>query len=288
MIRNLHQKILLHAGILLQDLAIPHERRIRQSTVRPYLAGLFTLPFFFITNYLFNHQRLLLSFLPEGMPMYYFGVILPFGTLLPSLALGWIIREADGEAHLFGATLKVRDFRMMFFTAIAGIILSIIPVGWVVLSNPSELLNGVRLSIWLFMMSLAEVLLCIGAVFHATQWLMLQWLPGRNRIFIRTGIAMLVSAIIFALIHVSYPAPWNSWEMMPVLVPAGILMALAYALTRSLAATVVFNNVIGVASYMLTGVVFSGSATLGLVFDGISAFAVVTIVMLIGIYDEEF
>lgn len=288
MIRNLHQKLLLHAGVLLQDLAIPHEKRVRKSTARPYVTSLVTLPLFFLTNYLFNHQRLWLGFLPEGRPMYFFTVLLPFGVLLPSLTLGWIIREADGEAHLFGATIKMRDLKMMLFAFIAGIIINIIPVGRLVIKDPYQLLYSVYLSILLFSSSLAEILLHVGVVFNFMQWLMLKKLPGRNRVLLRTMIAIVVSALTFAAFHLSYPAPWNSWQMMLILLAVGVIVMFFYAITRSIAAAVVFDNILSVAGYMLTGTGFTDSIVLGLVFNGISVFAVILILMLVGIYDEEF
>lgn len=288
MIKNLHQKLLIHAGILIQDLVTPHERRVRKATARPYVAGLMTLPLFFITNYLFNHGRLLLNFLPEGRPMYFFTIILPFGTLLPSLALGWLIREADGEAHVFGATLKFRDLKMTLLSLITGALIAGVPVGRMLLNDPALLGIGLHLFIWLFMVSLAEVLLFIGALFHAVEWLMLGWLPGRNRIFTRTGFAVVLTGLIYGLFHFSYADPWNTWGAMMVLVPAGILISLVYALTRSLAATAVFNNILAVSGYLLTGMNFYGSDTLGLVLNGIAVFAAIIILVLVGIYDEEF
>jgi hypothetical protein len=288
MIKNLPRKLLLHAGILIDNLVTPHERQARKSTGRPYVSSLFTLPLFFITNYLFNHQHLFLTFLPEGRPMYFFTVILSFGIVLPSLTLGWLIREADGEAHIFGATLKLRDFKMTLIAVVAGIVITVIPVGRLLLKEPALFGASVHLFIWLLMVSLAEVLLYIGAVFHTVQWLALKWLPGRNRIYRRTVIAIAVSALIYALFHFSYPEPWNSWKMMLVLIPAGVLISLAYALTRSLMATVVFNNIIAVAGYLLTGSTFAGSDMLGVVLNGIAIFAVIIILILVGIYDEEF
>ena len=155
MIKNLPQKLLIHTGILIQDLVTPHEKRVRKATIGPYVAGLTTLPLLFITNYLFNHGRLLLSFLPEGQPMYFFIVILPFGTLLPSLALGWLIREADGEAHVFGATLKLRDLKLMTFSFIAAALIMGFPVGKMIVSKPALLGTAVHLFIWLSMISSA-------------------------------------------------------------------------------------------------------------------------------------
>jgi hypothetical protein len=288
MIKNLPRRLILHTGILIENLTTPHDRRVRKFTSRPYVFALLTLPFFFVTNYLFNHQRLWFSFLPEGRPMYFFTVILPFGILLPSLTLGWLIREADGEAHIFGATLKYRDLKMMAFAFAAGIIITIIPVGQRILGNISLIGTSVHLFIWLFMVSLAEVLMFIGVVFNTALWLALKWFPGRNRIFTRTAAAIAISALAYALFHISYPTPWNTWGMMIALFPAGILISLAYALTRSLAATVVFNNVLSTAGYLLMGIVLSGSDILGLVLNAIVVFAVIIILMLVGIYDEEF
>jgi hypothetical protein len=288
MIKNLPRKLILHAGILMDNLVTPHEKRVRRFTGRPYLFSLLTLPFFLAANYLFNHQRLWLSFLPEGRPMYFFTVILPFGILLPSLTLGWLIREADGEAHIFGATLKYRDLKMMAFAFAAGIVITFIPVGWRILGDISLIGTSIHLFIWLFMVSLAEVLMFIGVVFNTALWLALKWFPGRNRLFERTAVAVALSALAYALFHFTYPDPWNSWSIVAMLVPVGLMVSLAYVFTRSLAATVVFTNVLSVAGYLLTDSLLTGSDILGMVLNAIVVFAVVIILMLVGIYDEEF
>jgi len=288
MIKNLPRKLILHAGILIDNLVTPHEKRVRRFTGRPYVFGLLTLPFFFATNYLFNHQRLWFSFLPEGRPMYFFTVILPFGILLPSLTLGWLIREADGEAHIFGATLKYRDLKMMGFALAAGIIITIIPVGWHILGDISLIGTSVHLFIWLFMVSLAEVLMFVGVIFNTALWLSFKWFPGRAYVFDRTAIAVVLAAFVYSLFHFSYPEPWNSWGMVALLVPVGIIISLAYVVTRSLAATVVFTNVLSVAGYLLTDSLLTGSDVLGIVLNAIVVFAVIIILMLVGIYDEDF
>jgi hypothetical protein len=288
MIKDLPRKLILHAGILMDNLVTPHEKRARRFTTRPYLAGLLTLPIFLTANYLFNHQRLWLSFLPEGRPMYFFIVILPFGILLPSLTLGWLIREADGEAHLFGATLKYRDLKMMALALAAGTIITIIPVGLRVLGDFSLIGTSIHLFIWLLMVSLAEVLMCVGVVFNVGLWLSFKWFPGRAHRVDRTVIAGVIAAFAYALFHFTYPDPWNSPGMVAMLVPVGLMISLAYALTQSLAATVVFTNVLSVAGYLLTDSILTGSDALGVVLNGIVIFAVVIILMLIGIYDQEF
>jgi hypothetical protein len=288
MIKSLPRKLIFHAVVLIDNLITPHEKRVRQVTGRPYFLAVMTLPFFFAANYLFNHQRLWLSFLPEGRSMYFFTVILPFGVLLPSLTLGWLIREADGEAHLFGATLKYRDVKMMVSAFIAGIIITIIPAGQRILGDFSLIGTSVHLFIWLFMVSLAEVLLFIGVVFNTVLWLALKWLPGRNRILTRTAAAVILSALAYALFHFTYPNPWNTWGMIIGLIPCGVLISLAYALTRSLAAAVVFNNVLATAGYLFWGISLAGSDVLGLVLNAIVVFAVIIILLLVGIYDDEF
>lgn len=288
MIKNLPRKLILHAGILIDNLVTPHEKRVRRFTSRPYVFSLLTLPFFLLSNYLFNHQRLWLSFLPEGHPMYFFIVILPFGILLPSLTLGWLIREADGEAHIFGATLKYRDLKMMAVALAAGIVITIVPVGRRILGDLSLIGTSVHLFIWLFMVSLAEVIMFIGVVFNTALWLAFKWFPGRNRLFERTAMAVVLSALAYALFHFTYPDPWNSWGMVAMLVPVGIMISLVYTFTRSLAATVVFTNVLSVAGYLLTDSLLIGSDVLGMVLNAIVVFAVVIILMLVGIYDEDF
>jgi hypothetical protein len=288
MMKNLPRKLITRAGILIDNLVTPHEKRARRFTGRPYLFSLLNLPLFFITNYLFNHQRLWLSFLPEGRPMYFFIVILPFGVLLPSLTLGWLIREADGEAHIFGATLKIHDLKMIALVLAAGVAMTIIPIGRLFLSDLSLIATSFHLFNWLLMASLAEVMLSIGVVFNATLWASFKLFPGRPYVFDRTVVAVVLAGITFAVLHFSYADPWNNWNMVLLLVPVGIIIGLVFTFTRSLAATVVFTNVLNVAGYLLTDTMLGGSDVLGVVLNGIVIFAVVLILMLVGIYDEEF
>ncbi len=288
MIRNLPQKLLNRADVVIDGLVTPHEKKVRQFTGRPYAFSVIAVLLFFLANYLFNHGQFLLTFLPEGGPMYFFTVILPFGIIMPSLTLGWLIREADGEAHIFGATVKVRDFKMTLAALIAGAVITVYPVVRGILGNPAGVYIWFHLFVWITMQSLAEVLLFIGAIFNTTQWLALKWLPGRNRVVLRTAIAMTLAAFVFAIYHFSYPIPWNNWQMMLLLFPVGLLIALVFSLTRSMMATVVFNNVITVASYITMGATISGSDTLAIVFSGIALFAAILIIVLVGVYDEDY
>jgi hypothetical protein len=288
MIKSLPRRLLNHAVVIIDNLITPHERRIRQVTGRPYFYAILTLPVFFLTNYLFNHQAFWLDFSPEGSYMYFFAVILPFGVLLPSLSLGWLIREADGEAHLFGATLKYRDLKLMALAFGTGVIIIVIPVGQRILYDFHLFGTIIHLFIWVFMVSLAEVLLFHGVVFNAAFWLALKWFPGRNRILMRTIMAVTLSALIYAIFHLTYNPPWNNGDTILILIPFGLLVSLFFAYTRSLAATVIFNNVLKSAGYLIVGTVIIGSDLLGLVLNGIMIFAVALILLLVGVYDEDF
>jgi hypothetical protein len=131
-------------------------------------------------------------------------------------------------------------------------------------------------------------LMCIGIVFNTGLWLSFKWFPGRAHRIDRTIIAIVMASFAYALFHFTYPDPWNSAGMVAMLVPVGLMISLSFALTRSIAATVVFTNVLSVAGYLLTDSSLSGSDALGVVLNGIIIFAVVIILMLVGIYDQEF
>jgi len=84
---------------------------------REYWISLLAFPLFFLVNYLFNHQRELLNWLPQGRPTYFFAV-----SLVPSFALGWLIRSQNGKPGAFGATLTRRDFLMTVIAFATGLV----------------------------------------------------------------------------------------------------------------------------------------------------------------------
>lgn len=245
---------------------------------RMYLLGLLTFPLFFVVNYIFNHHRDWLAWLPTDRPMYTLAILLPFGTLLPTLVLGWFIRRYDGNRRAFGATWRWRDLLMAVIGLGLGLGNLYLAVWPTLAQDPNALGLGIHLFIWLLVASISEVMVFIGVVFHATEALVRQWWPGRGSRFIGAVSAILVSSVAFGLFHFSYYPPWDTWYWVIFLTPIWLMASTFYALTRSLVATIMFNNVLAVVGFVRNGQTVAGSNLLGLALDLIFIVAVIAIV----------
>jgi len=252
-----------------------------QHLVPVYLLSLLTFPLFFLTNYLFNHQRHLLAWLPEGRPVYFFAVLLPFGTILPGLALGWLIRCQKGSYRTFGATLTGRDFLTALVSFAIGLIAIYFAVKEKVSFNDEFFGSAIHYFIWLLIASIPEVLVFIGNIYHMTEAFVKNIWSGKGSSVIAAIGGIMVSAIAFGLFHFSYPAPWNTWEKIMTLIPVWLVVAGLYALTRSLVATVVFNNMMAIIGFLLYNLSLPGSEILGLILDCIAIISVITVVLII-------
>ena len=118
----------------------------------------------------------------------------------------------------------------------------------------------------------------IGVVFHATEVLAQQAWRGRGSRFIGAVSAILVSSVAFGLFHFSYYPPWDTWYWVIFLTPIWLMASTFYALTRSLAATVMFNNILAIVGFVRNGQTVAGSNGLGLTLDLIFIVAVIVIV----------
>ncbi len=248
-----------------------------QSQAHIYWISLLAFPLFFLVNYLFNHQREFLNWLPQGRPTYFFAVLLPFGTLIPSFALGWLIRSQNGKPNAFGATLTRRDFLMALIAFAVGLVAIYFAVGRKMHLDAANLGNAIHYFIWLLMASIPEVLVFIGIVLHATEAGIKHLWHGRGGQITSTISGIIVSAVAFGLFHFSYPSPWNTWEKVMTLVPVWLAVATLYVLTRSLIAAVIYNNMMAIIGFLLYNLSLPGSELLGLVSDGISIVAVLAI-----------
>lgn len=234
---------------------------------RIYWLGLLTFPLFFVINYIFNHYREWLAWLPDDRPMYTLAILLPFGTLLPALVLGWFIRRQDGNRRAFGATLGWRDLPLALIGIGLGLANLYLAVWPTLAQDPQALDLGLHLFIWLLVASISEVMVFIGVVFHATEALVRQRWLGRSGRFIGAVSAILVSSVAFGLFHFSYYPPWDTWYWVIFLTPIWLMASTFYALTRSLVATVMFNNILAIVGFVRNGQTVAGSNLLGLALD---------------------
>lgn len=245
---------------------------------RMYLLGLLTFPLFFVVNYIFNHHRDWLAWLPSDRPMYTLAILLPFGTLLPTLALGWFIRHQGSNRRAFGATLRWRDLLLAGLGLGLGLVNLYFAVWPTLAQEPNALGLGIHLFIWLLVASISEVMVFIGVVFHATEALVRQAWRGRGSRFIGAVSAVLVSSVAFGFFHFSYYPPWDTWYWVVFLTPIWLMASTFYALTRSLVATVMFNNILAIVGFVRNGQTVAGSNGLGLALDVLFMVAVIVIV----------
>jgi len=245
---------------------------------RLYWLGLLAFPLFFVINYIFNHHRDWLAWLPTDRPIYTLTILLPFGTLLPALVLGWFIRRQDGNRRAFGATLAWRDLLLAVIGLALGLANLYFAVWPTLAQDPNALALGVHLFIWLLVASISEVMVFIGVVFHATETLVRQRWPGRGGRVIGAVSAILVSSMAFGLFHFSYYPPWDTWYWVIFLTPIWLMASTFYALTRSLVATIMFNNILAIVGFVRNGQTVAGSNLLGLTLDLIFIVAVIAIV----------
>lgn len=236
-----------------------------------YLASLLTVPLFFCANYIYHHQRLWLPWLPSGRAVYVLAILLPFGILLPGLALGGLSRHAHNNARASGVALGRRDLGLMLLALVIGGLIAVFPIGRKILQDPRGGAQGLHLFIWLLPASLAEGLVFIGVVFHVTERAIRREGWGRLGAGLGLGAGMVISAVAFGLFHFSYPAPWDTWAKVSMLVPVWLGVTLFYALTRSLAAAIVFNNVMAVIGFMQADLSLPGSDLLGV---GLAVFVI--------------
>jgi membrane protease YdiL (CAAX protease family) len=245
---------------------------------RVYLLGLLAFPLFFLVNYLYNHQRELLAWLPQGRPTYFLAVLLPFGTLLPCLALAWFVRRLGGAPRAFGTALAWRDLLYAVLAFVFGGVAVYFAVGRSLAQNADALGTVIHLFIWLLIASIPEVLVFNGLIFNAVEAGVRQVLGGRAGQIAGAVGTIVVSAVAFGLFHFSYYPPWDTWDKAMSLIPVWLAVATFYALTRSLAAAVIFDNLLAVVGFVRNQLSIPGSNLLGLALDAIAIVAVVVIV----------
>ena len=57
------------------------------------LLQVLAFPLSFLANFVFNHRPEWVAWLPAGRATYVLAILLPFGVVLPGLALGWFVRR---------------------------------------------------------------------------------------------------------------------------------------------------------------------------------------------------
>lgn len=244
-------------------------------------------PLLFIGNFVFHHRPEWVIWLPAGRATYVLAILLPFGVVLPGLALGSLARREGKSLRDFGAALTGRDVLMAAAAFGLGVFCAAFPIGRKVLDDPDGLRKAGHLFVRLFPASMAEALVFCGCLQKAVEAVVekkLSSCPSCLRAFVvndrlRAVVAgIVVSAVAFGLFHFSYPPPWDTWGKVLTLIPVWTGVAAVYAATRSLAAAVVFDNVMAVVGFKLNGLSLPGPAALGLGLDVVVIVAAVVAV----------
>lgn len=240
---------------------------------------LLTFPIFHVTNDLFRNHRELLGWLPDWWGTYTLAIILPFGTILPALALGWLIQRHGGDRQAFGVTLGWRDLLL----GLLGLGLGAVTLyfqAWRGLPPEAQQLERVRsFFIWMLFPSIAEALVFIGVVYHVVAlWGRRLW-PWRGAGVAAALAAILLSSLAFAPFHFSYPAPWNTWDLVRTMFFVWLIVSTFYALTRSMFAAVMLHTMMAMTGFLRNQLPLLGTDARGLILDAIT---VVTVLVILG------
>lgn len=217
-------------------------------TILERLTGPAILALAFVVNAFHNHTALgaTLGHIAGFYPIVFF---IGIGVVLPALALGRTVRREPLAARPLGVALGGRDTIAVLAALVIGGALAASPLA-PVLAQPDGMARVATLFAQLLVASTAEVALFLGATGMALRAL----LGGQHDW--RFGLLLVVvSSPLFGLFHLTYPAPWNTLGNVATLTVVWIAVSTLFAVTRSLVAAVLLNNMmatVGLATRDLT------------------------------------
>jgi hypothetical protein len=211
----------------------------------------------FAVNALHNHTALggTLGQIPGFYPIVFF---IGIGVVLPAFALGRTVRREPPAARPLGVALGWRDAIAVLAAVVIGGALAAKPLGPVV-AEPGGVERVVTLFAQLLVASTAEVMLFLGAAGMGLRTL----LGGRHDW--RFGLLLVVvSSLIFGLFHFTYPAPWNTLGMAVTVGTVWIAVSTLFAITRSLVAAVLLDNMMATVGFATRDLTLPLSPAIGL------------------------
>ena len=127
------------------------------------------------------------------------------------------------------------------------------------------------LFVQLLVASTAEVALFLGVMGVGLR----AWLGGRHDWRFALSL-IVVSSLVFGLFHFTYPAPWNTLGTAATVAVVWLGVSTLFALSRSLLAAVLFNNIMATVGFATRGLTLplSPTASLALAICAIAAFVV--------------
>ena len=206
------------------------------------VTGLAIVTLAFAVNALHNHTALggTLGHIPSFYPVVFFVGI---GAVLPALALGRTVRREPAAARPLGVALGRRDAFAVLAALVIGCALAADPLA-PILAQSGGTTRVATLFVQLLVASTAEV-----ALFLAVTGMGLRaWLGGRDDW--RFGFLLVfVSSLLFGVFHLTYPAPWNTLGTAALLGAVWIAVSALFAVTRSLVAAVLLDNVMATVGF---------------------------------------
>jgi membrane protease YdiL (CAAX protease family) len=209
------------------------------------IAALAVVGLAFVVNAFLNHtaRGLGVKAIPGLYPLAFF---IGLGTLLPAWLLGKLLL-AGAEPRTLGLGFGRRDAIACLIALVAGGLLAFPPVA-PLLRYPAgvELLHGLFAS--LLVASTAEVLLFLGVLAPALRALMGRGDDWQSRIAVA-----IASSLAFGLFHFTYPEPWDTLPVAATLSVIWFGTSLLFVLGRSLAAAILFDNLMATSGFVRNG-----------------------------------
>jgi len=157
----------------------------------------------FVANYLFNHTTVLQG--QRGTLAYFGSVVLPFGIVVPAVAVGRLASALRAHGRSVGFPLAPRDGMLAMVALGIGVIVASFPIGHRILSDPGGLARVGQLFAALLMTSVAEVLVFVGVFFVVIESAVATVISGRSGRYAVPAAAVVASAFAFGLYHFTYP-----------------------------------------------------------------------------------
>ncbi|MBI4607995.1 MAG: hypothetical protein HY726_03170 [Candidatus Rokubacteria bacterium] len=218
---------------------------------------------FFSLNYLANH----VLGLAESRLAYWAVVLLGPGMLLPAalterIAASGVLERRRGSGR--SEATKIAG------ALAAGALMAAFPIGRLVLAAPA---HALRLSVWLFLTSLAEVGVFLGIVYNLVCALLVPTFARSPAV----ALAAVIASASFGLYHLTYAPPWNTLPMAVTLSLVWLGVTAVYLLTGSLWAAAVFNTAMAIIGFVLNDVTVLDREplALGVLLDGVSLAAII-------------
>jgi hypothetical protein len=214
----------------------------RQATA---IAALVILAIAFGANFFFNHtpKGAGVKAIPGFYPVVFF---IGWGTLVPAWLMGKIALGGGVTPRELGIGADRRDAIALAVALVVGSAIAFVPL-IPLLRDPAGQRTLHGLFAGLLVASTAEVLLFLGVLGAGVRAAL-----GRDDWWSKAAIVV-VSSAAFGSFHFTYPEPWNTLSTALLLAGIWTMTSLLFVLSRSLLATILFNNVMATVGFVKNG-----------------------------------